>query len=241
MWKRLQKEIHLIHILYSGSRQRRNPQFEGLEEYVIIKSILEQDGGLILRSHRETCGIRHLRLHQINGNCVTIGSRTKVGILGDPHPGLNSSDFLVQRCSFACQKVWIPWQSTEVCRQIHLPHATFSHAQSLHSTDDMSSLAQGAWGLSRRIVCQNTFAHPRVMFPLAPHSTLNTSTSSLSPSLSCATVVLFSKPRPVVHAAIYPLWRSTAGWYLYWIPLLYSLWAQEDRAQEDSGQSHKNK
>ena len=29
-------------------------------------------------------------------------------------------------------------------RQMHLPHATFSHVQSLHGTDDMCSLAQGA-------------------------------------------------------------------------------------------------
>ena len=35
---------------------------------------------------------------------------------------------------------------------------------------------------SRRIVSQNTFTHPRVMFHLAPHNTLNTSTSSLSPT-----------------------------------------------------------
>ena len=58
----------------------------------MIKSILEQDGGLILLSDKETCGIQHLRLHQLNGNSTTIGNRTKVGILGDPHPGLYSSD-----------------------------------------------------------------------------------------------------------------------------------------------------
>ena len=29
-----------------------------------------------------------------------IASRTKVGILGDPHPGLNSGDFPVLRCFF---------------------------------------------------------------------------------------------------------------------------------------------
>ena len=52
----------------------------------------------------ETCNIQHIRLHQIIGNSTTIGSRTKVGILGDPHPELNSSDFFVQRCFFACQK-----------------------------------------------------------------------------------------------------------------------------------------
>ena len=36
-----------------------------------------------------------------------IGSRTKVGTLGDSHLGLDSSDFLVQRCLFffACREV----------------------------------------------------------------------------------------------------------------------------------------
>ena len=56
---------------------------------MIIKLILKQDGGLTLRSHVETCGIQHLRLRQLSGNSTTIGA--KVGILGDPHPGLNSS------------------------------------------------------------------------------------------------------------------------------------------------------
>ena len=73
---------------------------------MIIKSILKQDGCLILRSHRETCGIQHLRLHQLDGNSTTIGSRTKVGILGDPQPGLNSSDFFgSEMLFFACRKV----------------------------------------------------------------------------------------------------------------------------------------
>ena len=62
---------------------------------------------------------------------------------------------------------------------MHLPHATFSLAQSLHSTDDMYAWLKGLKGL-RRIVCQKTCTHPRVLFHLAPHSTLNTSTSSLS-------------------------------------------------------------
>ena len=66
------------------TRQRTSQQFEGLEEYDF--QIDAQTGGLILRSHRETFGIQHLRLHQLNGNSTTIGSRTKVGILGDPHP-----------------------------------------------------------------------------------------------------------------------------------------------------------
>ena len=107
----------------------------------IIKSILEQDGGLFLRSHRETCGIQHLRLHQLNGNSTTIGSRTKVGILGDPHPGLNSSDFLQFRDVFSLARNLNSLAIDGGCTHIHLPLATFSRAQSLH-TDDMCSLAQ---------------------------------------------------------------------------------------------------
>ena len=51
---------------------------------MIIKLILKQDGGLALRSHRETCGIQHLRLRQLSGNSTPIGA--KGGIVGDPHP-----------------------------------------------------------------------------------------------------------------------------------------------------------
>ena len=68
------------------SRQRRSQQFEGLEN-MIIKSILEKDGSLILQRYGETCGIEHLRLH-LTGSSTMIGSQTKVGILGDPHPGV---------------------------------------------------------------------------------------------------------------------------------------------------------
>ena len=48
----------------------------------------------------KSVGIQHIRPRQISGSSTTIGSRTKVGILGDPHHGLNFSDFLVQRCRF---------------------------------------------------------------------------------------------------------------------------------------------
>ena len=63
----------------------------------------------------------------------------KMGILGDPHPGLNRSDFLVQRCFFRLRESEFP-ENDGRCRQIHLRHATFSHVQALHrshSTDDM--------------------------------------------------------------------------------------------------------
>ena len=102
--------------------------------------------------------------------------------------------FLIQRCSFRLPEIWIPWQSTEGCRQIHLPHASFSHVQSLHrshSTDDMCAWLKGPNQLKTNCV-PKTFTHPRVMFHLAPHSTLNTSTSSLS------------RTSPVLHSSTSP-------------------------------------
>ena len=68
---------------------------------MITKSIRKQDGGLVFRSHRG-----NLR-HPTSSSSSTQweqhddGSRTKVGILGDPHPGLNNSNFLVERYSFS--------------------------------------------------------------------------------------------------------------------------------------------
>ena len=123
---------------------------------MMIKSMPKQDGGPILRSHRETCrGIHHIRPRQLSGSSTMIGSQTKVGILGDPHPGLNNSDFIVQRCFFACRKV----NSLAIdgrCRQIHLPHSTFSHVQSLHrshSPDDMCAWLKGSEGSRRKTSC----------------------------------------------------------------------------------------
>ena len=116
-----------------------------------------------------------------------IGRRTKVGILGDPHPVLNSRDFFVQRCFFffVCQRefsgnrrVW--------CRKIHLQHATFSHVQSLHrthSTDDMCTMAQ--------VVRRKISLHPRVMSHPLLHATLSTSSLSFS---SVSPVLLSSSP-----------------------------------------------
>ena len=50
---------------------------------------------------------------------------------------------------------------------------------------------------------------------------------------SCVTFVYLSDSRPVVHASIYPLWRSTAGWHFYGTPTSHRLWARKDRAQQD--------
>ena len=51
----------------------------------------------------EESGNQHSRPRQLNGNSRTIG--VKVGILGGPHPGLNSTQFFLFRDAlFACQK-----------------------------------------------------------------------------------------------------------------------------------------
>ena len=145
---------------------------------MIIKLILEQDGGLILRIHREICGSQHLRLHRLNGHSTTIGSRTKFGILGDLRPGLNSSDFLLS------SEMLFRLPETEstggvdryTCRTPHF------HMHS-HCTVQATCVPwlKGPKGSSLSCVPE-TFTHPRVMFHLAPHSTLNTSTCSLSPT-----------------------------------------------------------
>ena len=206
---------------------------------MIVKSMPKQYGGPIRQRHRATCrGIQHIRPRQFSGSSTMIGSPTKVGILGDPHPGLNSIGFIsVQRSSgrrirlrhrsgnqaatgsqlgpgirgkhhpglncifllcsemsFACRTV----NSLAIdgrCRQIHLPHATFSHVPSLHrshNTDDMCAWQKIELRLPKKVI------HPRAQVFFF----------SLSLSLfyvSCVTVVLFSEPRLVVHVSHYPL------------------------------------
>ena len=155
----------------------------------IIKSMPKQDGEPVLRSHGETCrGIQHIRPRQISGSNTMIGSRTKDGILGERHPGLNSNDSLFRDASlffFACRKVntlAIDGRSG----QIHVPHATFSHVQSLHrthSTDDMCTLARG------RVVCRKSIPSS---ITILLHATLSTS----SPCLSSTSLVLLSSSSP---------------------------------------------
>ena len=62
-----------------------------------------------VKSHRETCRVQHLRLRQHTGNTMTIGSRIKVGIPGEPHPGLNSKlKFPLFRWSFPLPEISCP-------------------------------------------------------------------------------------------------------------------------------------
>ena len=90
--------------------------------------------------------------------------------------------FFVQGCSLRLPEILSSLAIDWVCRQMHLPHATFSHEQSLHSTDDMC-----AW-LKFELRPKRGF-HPRVMFHFAPHS---------------VEFVDLSDSRLVVHASIYP-------------------------------------
>ena len=225
------------------SRQRKKQQFEGLE--MIIKLILAPDGSLILFSHRETCDIQHLRPRHLKENSTTIGSQTKVEILGVPHPGLNSRFFWVQRCFLACRRVnSLAIDGKEGCRQIQLPHATFSQVQSLHrshSTDDMCAWLKNP--LSQWIVHSST----RHVSPCASQYTEHQHKFSLT-YLSCVVLshlLLLCYCRPLLRIQtccprIHPPWRSTAGWNFYGILLLNTFWAQENRAQQDYGQPIKS-
>ena len=73
---------------------------------------------------------------------------------------------------------------------------------------------------SRRIVCQNFHTSTRHVSPCASQYTEHK--HKFSPNyLSSVTDVIFSEPRPVVHASIYSLQRSTARWHFYGIQLLH--------------------
>ena len=61
----------------------------------ITQLILELDGHFTLQPDQ------HLRLRQRTGSSTTIGSRIKVGILGERHPGLNSCFFFFFRDAFS--------------------------------------------------------------------------------------------------------------------------------------------
>ena len=79
------------------------------------------------------------------------------------------------------------------CRQIHLPHATFSHVQSLHkshSTDDMCTLAQDK-------LCdeKHSFIHASCL-TFAARDTDHFSTFSLSLSSTSPVLLSSSSPNP---------------------------------------------
>ena len=89
--------------------------------------------------------------------------------------------FLSSEILFRLPEIRIPWQSTGgvdrcTCRTPHF----HMYSRCTVQTTCVPWLKEPEG--SRRIVSQKTFTHPRIMFHLAPHNTLNTSTSSLSPT-----------------------------------------------------------
>ena len=219
-WKRLHDEHaketsegNTPFILYNDQDSKGATNLKDLKS-IFIKSTPKQDGEPILRSHGETCrGIQHIRPRQINGRMI--GSRTKVGILGDPHPGLNRSDFSVQRCLLFLSLVgkWIPWQSTGVWTGT--PAARHIHTCTVtpQNTQDMCTMAEGA-GRRKGFLCAHIgHSSTRHVCSFVARDTEHFLTFSFF-YLSCVVVVFFSEPRPVVHVSNYPLRRSTAGWLL---------------------------
>ena len=118
----------LIHPV-QRSRHRKSHQLEGLQEN-IVKSIPKQEEEPILRSHGRN--LSRNPTHSSSSN------------QWEQHDDWKSDKvviFPVQRCFFACPKV----NSLAIdgdCRQIHLPHAIFSHVQSLHRSHSTFSHVQ---------------------------------------------------------------------------------------------------
>ena len=191
MWKKLQKETHPF-VLFKGQDSEGATNLKDLKN-IIIKSMPEQDGEPILRSHWETCrGIQHIRPRQISWSNTMIGSRTNVGILSDPHSWLEQYWFFSSEMLFffACRKV-NPWQSTggvdrDTCRTPHF------HMYS-HSTDHTAQMTCVQKAQSSRLKAPGIFVcHQRVMVHPLLHATLSTS----SPSLSSTSPVVLSSSSP---------------------------------------------
>ena len=212
------------------TRQRRNQQFEGLEE-----NNFQVDPRTGWRSYpsKSQGSLRHPK----SSSSSTQWEQHDDWKSNKSWNSWRSSSwteqwwfFLVQRCCFSLARNLNSLAIVGECRQIHLPHATFSHAQAWYSTDNTCSLAQGSsLSFTRR-------GHSSTRHVSSCASRYTEHQHKFSPTnISCVTFVLFSEPRNEVHASTYPLWGSTAGWYFHGIPLLHRLWAQKDRAQQYSG------
>ena len=117
-------------------------------------------------------------------------------------------------CSLRDFEMHTPKKCVAKRRQIHLRHATFSHAQSLHSADDTC-----VWLKTSSLSCApktlTSSTHHGSSF--AARDTEHFLTISFF-YLSCVVFVYFSDSRSVAHASINPLRRSTAGWHFCGLP-----------------------
>ena len=91
------------------------------------------------------------------------------------------------------------------CGKIHLPHATFSHVQSLHrshSTDDMCAWLKGLDKVMSELCAKNLHSSTRHVQSCASQYIEHQHKFSLT-YISCVTFVYLSSSRPVVHASIH--------------------------------------
>ena len=114
-------------------------------------STLELDGNIIFQQ---------VRLHPRNGSSTMIGSRIKVGIIGDLQPGLNSNIFwsksqtqeellqeviptafcIVHVVVFCLPATFNSLATAGVCEQYHLSHSMYRCAHSVHTSHCTHSL-----------------------------------------------------------------------------------------------------
>ena len=189
------------------SRQRRNQPFEGLEENNY--QIDAQTGWRTYPSNLQG----NLSRNPAHSSSSTQWEQHDDWKSNKSWNSWRSSSWTEQQCFFFLFRVAfplvgkrIPWQSTGRCRQIHLPHATFSHVQSLHrshSTDDMCAWLKGLRAPDELRANSGSFIHASCLALCA--SQLTERQHKFSLHLFCVTVVLFSEPRPVVHLSDYPL------------------------------------
>ena len=181
MWQRLQKGIHRF-ILYNG-----HEQFEGLGE--CNYQVDPQTGWKSYPSKSQ----RNLR-HPTSSSSSTQWDKARrleieqkleflaILIL----EWMNSSDFFwVQRSFFACRK--FEFLTIDGCVDRYTCRTPHFHMYSrCHSTDDMCSLAQGAWGLKTNCVPKNIHSSTHHVSPCASQHTGHQHKFSLT-YLSCVT------------------------------------------------------
>ena len=198
--------IHLV----QRSRQRRHQQCEGLEEYNFY--VDAQTGWRTCTSKSQG---------NLSQNPTHLSSSTQWEQHDDWKSKKSwtywrSSSWTEQQCFFCSEMLFHfslagKWME---CRQKHLPHATFSHVQSLHrshSSYDMCAWLKELKGSSLSSVPKISQSSTRLVSSCASQHIEHQHKFSLT-CISCVTVALFCESRPVVHLSINPLRRCTAGW-----------------------------
>ena len=119
-------------------------------------------------------------------------------------------------------------QESSTCGQIHLPHATFSHVQSLHKSHSTNACVH--WFKSE-LCSQNHVLSMRHVSPSAAHDTEHLHKFSLPPLLCCCRPLLVSHScRPRIRLSTV---KVHGGWYFYGTHSLYRLRALKDRARQN--------